>query len=426
MKLSLNKSKISEFIKKLPPCEDSFSSSSFGGILFSLQDYGSLWLTKDEVQDYRSILKSIIKDADLDVISGKEIEKLFQRAILKSIDLENRHPDLDFDSCIKNSIDELENLLKATPKIFILYYPIEGLEKSGLPYTFGKIEFKVFDESDFSLFKNAILDFEGNEKEKKIRKDALKDFEEKGLINKIVAKIRVNVVDYEAGINQAKKELALTIDVLNFFSDLIPYHEGFIYLPGKAHSQVILVPLIEDSKKPSFHFNYRSVGPLMPVNINKLIETYAKNNNGLAIASKLLSANRNEFQDRLLSALRWAGSATSEIDNEKSFLGYAISLETLILQEGNDENISYKIRTRIAQLLSENYIYCCKIERHIKDLYKIRSSIVHNGEYQVADGDLSLIRYYSKNCIVKLLVNEEFKDISQEEFLRWFLKRTYR
>ena len=83
-----------------------------------------------------------------------------------------------------------------------------------------------------------------------------------------------------------------------------------------------------------------------------------------------------------------------------------------MLPENNNDELLYRLRTRVALLLGDNLEQRKDISKNIRDLYKTRSEIVHNGSYQVTDADLSLIRAYSKRCILHLVSDSSLVSMS--------------
>jgi hypothetical protein len=141
--------------------------------------------------------------------------------------------------------------------------------------------------------------------------------------------------------------------------------------------------------------------------------------------STLLSKKRNSIEDRIIAATQWAGKATVRNRKEEAFLLYAISLESLMLAEKNTEELLYRLRTRVAHLLGDNLVNRKEISKNIRDLYKTRSDIVHNGSYQVTDADLNLIRVYSKSCILHIINDTTFEAMSDiVSFVQWFEEKT--
>lgn len=418
---TINKKQITEFIQSLPNANENFDIKKME-MFFSSEDLGTLYLNNKEFLYYRKILNSIIKDLNSEIISPKTIEKLFQQAILKSLDLCLKQSSIPLEKRIKDSLKCLEESLNETPQNIILYYPVEGLADEGLPFKFGKIEFRIFNNEDNTLFTKTIKNNWSDGSSKIFLLDCVKKSK---VNNKIVARLEVNAIDNDAAFIMGKKELSLSIDILNFYSDLLPYHKGFIYLPGESQQKSIEVPILIDDTKPGVCFKYHIVGPLMNLSIIKLIREDKKKNLGLTKISNIIAGKHNYLEERIISAMKWAGSATIEQDKEKSFLEYAISLETIILLEKNRSELTHRLGTRVAQLLSKDIDECLRIKNDIDRLYGIRSEIVHDGRYQVNDYELALIRYYAKSSILCLLTDLQFDSMDKDNLLDWYDKRTY-
>ncbi|NMC60431.1 MAG: hypothetical protein GYA51_13760 [Candidatus Methanofastidiosa archaeon] len=396
-------------------------------MFFSSEDLGTLYLNHEETKKYREVLNSIINDIDSEIISPKAIEKLFQQTILKSLNRNKKQNPIPLENRINDLLNDLEKSLNEAPRKIILYHPIEGLASEGLPFKFGKVEFSVFNNEDYSLFENTVKNNweDGYSKQKLLETVHGIKSKEIDLYGKTIAKFEVSTIDYDAADILLRKALSLSMDVLNFYSDLIPYHDGFIFTPGEYQHIYIVIPMISVNKKVGLNFKYHRIGSQTNFSIAKLIEEDKKRNLGLAKISNLIAKNHNHLEDRIISAMRWAGSATAEEDKEKSFLEYIISLETLILGEKSRNGINYRLQTRVAKLFSKNYEEYEKIKNDIKRLYKIRSDIVHDGKYQVIDSDLALIRYYAKSSILRLLTDSDFDSIDNDDLLDWFNKKTF-
>lgn len=422
---TINKKQIDEFIHSLLLVENKFGIKNMR-MFFSSEDLGTLYLNNEKFINYRRVLQSIIKDLDSEIISPKTIEKLFQYTILKSLDLNNKQNSIPLDQRIKDSINSFEKSLNENPRKIFLYYPIKGIAKEGLPFKFGKVEFCIFSTEDYSFFENTVKNNWSEGYSKQMLLESVEQIKVGEMYEEPVAKIELNAIDFGAAEIIGIKDLTLSIDILNFYSDLIPYHDGFIFFPGESQQTSIEVPMLAFGEKPGVQFRYHRVGSIMDLPINKLKKEDRKNNLGLAKVSNLIIKEQNRLEERIISAMRWAGSATVEQDKEKSFLEYAISLETLILLDTNRSELTHRLRTRVAQLLSEDFNTCRKISDDINKLYKIRSDIVHDGKYQVVDSELALIRYYTKRSILRLLTDSEFDSMDMVDLLDWFEQRTFR
>jgi len=61
------------------------------------------------------------------------------------------------------------------------------------------------------------------------------------------------------------------------------------------------------------------------------------------------------------------------------------------------------------------------IENQLKDLYALRSKIVHTGTGQVRDSDLSLAQHLSKSAALRVLTESAFAGMASDSDLEaWF------
>ena len=60
-----------------------------------------------------------------------------------------------------------------------------------------------------------------------------------------------------------------------------------------------------------------------------------------------------------------------------------------------------------------------KIQIEISNLYDIRSRIVHSGKNRFREEDLFNIKNYTKSCILRILRDEAFKSMDENEFIDW-------
>ena len=232
-----------------------------------------------------------------------------------------------------------------------------------MPTQVGNIQFCKFDDVQLSLFLNILSVDEVDEKSKSQNISFAESIKQADIIGKPIGLVSVNAIEVEAAKSKALKDLAVVIDIINFFSDLIPYQKGHIFLPGNNEQLTINVLTITKEEKPHFTFGWKTVGPLMSVSFLKLLENDRTRKLGFSKIQGLLTKKRNGLEEKLITAIQWAGKASVEDRKEESFLLYAISLESLILLENDKEELTYRLRTRVAHLLgkdsSPNYIEQC-------------------------------------------------------------------
>ena len=419
-KLSPALNGISKFIQSLDAV-DEISSETEYDLFFSLADEGTLLLSGQEAVQYREYLKMLIDTIGNENISPKAIETLYQKTILTVLDIHEKRRDKTFEQRLDIAISELQSSLTTSPKTFSVYYPVFGLALDGLPIQVGNVQFCKFDDVHLERFMKFLNEYEGDENEKRQRMSFADSIKQSEIFGKPAGLVKIKAFDNIAAKTLALKELALTIDVINFFSDIIPYQKGHVYLLGNNERLTINVPIISEGEKPNFTFGWEVAGPLMPFSFQQLLENNKKREWGFSEIANLLAKKRNGLEDKIISAIQWAGKATVESKKEEAFLLNAISLESLILLDNEKEELTYRLRTRVAHLLGGDIESRKKISSKVRDLYEVRSRIVYSGSYQVTDADISLIRSYSKNCILHIVNKEPFSSMtSVESLVRWF------
>jgi hypothetical protein len=238
------------------------------------------------------------------------------------------------------------------------------------------------------------------------------------IIGEPVAQIEIEAIEVEAAKAAALKKLRQTIDVLNFFCDLVPFIMGHMFIPGESE-KTFDNSFVRTEQAPILQFGSIPSGPLTQFSFVKLLESNVQYKLGYSKITSLLTKKQNKLEERLLSAIQWCGRATIAQSNEMAFLLFAISLESLILLDGGGAIVN-RLSLRVAHLVGKSLTGRQTISSKVKGLYNIRSKIVHNGSFEVTDADLSLIRSYAKTCINELVTNEKFAGIDKQELVDWF------
>ncbi len=304
-------------------------------------------------------------------------------------------------------------------------YPVRGLASEGLPLTVGNVEFLVFDDAHIARFR-ALPDRQGRSPEQtELALASIEAMVEQPHADKTVARVHVPASDAKAAISLGKSELRKTVDVINFYSDLIPYSSGHVYLPGDVERTVESIPVTDGKDKPSYYLAMRMVGPLGQLSFKRLMERDQEVGLGFMRASALLALRSKEkLHKGILSAIQWAGRATVETRKEEAFLLYAIALESLILIEGDKSELTYRLKIRGAHLFGEDAESRKIVAELLQKLYKKRSSIVHAGDIDVADADLKQLREITKVCILRVLKDPDFTALtSHKDLVSWFEER---
>lgn len=99
---------------------------------------------------------------------------------------------------------------------------------------------------------------------------------------------------------------------------------------------------------------------------------------------------------------------------------YAIALESIVLVDNENAELSYRLRIRIAHLITSNPKDRKEVVNTVKELYNLRSKIVHDGKYEITKLELDSMKYISIRCIQRLCVDPLFQNVtSPENFSDW-------
>jgi hypothetical protein len=392
---------------------------------FSRGEDGGLELSGDEVRRYHECLDAVGSAVNTDVISRKAIDEYLKDAIMAALDVNNRRANTSFEQRIEDALVNLKNKVSAKPITWHVHYRVSRLEPTFNPSNFGRVNFIVFNDDYFNPIKETLKHNAKDEKSRDIHLQQIRDFTEEPLSGRTVAIVEVAAIDDDAARSQALKELLLTIDVINFYSDIFySPKSAYVSLYGAEDRSWESIPVFIPGDEPKLMQYQKAIGRLQPFLMSELIHGKGQELGSARISEILAKSNRNSIEERILSAMQWAGRATIDERQEEAFLLYAIALECLIMEKGNEPELGYRLRMRVAHLLGEDLNTRQDIKSIVNRLYGIRSSIVHKGEYIVPDSELKILRFFTKGSIMRILIEEPFVSMkSDDELLGWFDKQ---
>lgn len=421
---------ISDFIRSLNINKEISPGEKFD-VFFMREDEGSLLLNREDSFHYLKSLGLLLTCVNEDLISRKEVERFLQDAILFAVDIQENRKDIQFETRIDQAIKTLRKSLLQKPRTFKIYYPVFGLSNDGLPIKVGNVLFCTFDEEHKSQFIKSIPITKDLKIIENNRKWFNKYIEDSEISNKPVCLIEIFSIDIEAAKNVALKELFITINIINFLGRQIPFNihgnsnSSYLFLPGKKHREIVYSPIVEKGGKNYLGFGSSVVGPISDFSFKTLLTAEKHNSLELRRVNTLLEKkNKTLLERRLISAMSWAGQAFVEENKELAFLYNVISLEALILLDKKRNYLSERLSTRVAHLLGKDPAAIKEIKTKVKELYNTRSEIVHDGKYQVTNAELSMIVYFSQNCILRILRDEPFKRMNEKDLLDWFVNQS--
>jgi hypothetical protein len=141
---------------------------------------------------------------------------------------------------------------------------------------------------------------------------------------------------------------------------------------------------------------------------------------------ELVSQQNNELEKHVVRCAEWTGEAIGDRNAATAFVKGAIALEVMFSASEKGiitPSIMAQIAESCALLLGHDEVHACKVEREVKRLYSIRSSVVHSGKDTVDETDLDSLVRVCGGVITALLSREEFIDIKNMSGLADYFKR---
>jgi hypothetical protein len=379
------------------------------------------------------------------LLDRKSVQNWFQESVLKALDLYNEST-IPLNKRVSQVMRGLQEKLSVSPSNWEVHIPVDGLSVQGLPIRFGKVLFRVGNETYKRKIKRELKQVAAISPDTpSVKKDysdhAMTAFEENWR-GRPVAQLEVKAITSAAAQAKGLKELQTTIDVINFFSDVLmdTGNGGRVYLPGDTSRGKAFSMAFQFSDTGSCvgnNLHHYTVGAKSAFLLSK--GTSKKLNKfGFSKASAILEKqDKSEWEKRILSALQWAGRATSNrivneeisektgIRREESFLLYAVALESLILKKGSE--ITYKFSTRGAHLMGSNHGSRRHIQNRLGKLYGLRSDIVHSGFSDITARELAEMGMYARTAVLRILENPKLLKFQKwAEFDEWLEDRMLR
>jgi hypothetical protein len=422
------------FLQSLSASSDWSTVDQLSDMICSRKDEGSFSLNAREAEQYRHCVAALT-DATFDsgIVSPRELEQAVQTAIFAVLDIRQKRVS-DRAERIKAAVRELRDHLTAKLGHHRVILRIGGLSDDSLPDRVGKVEFARFDESQAQHFRDAISHPDVPEGQQRERLEQIEEWAlDPAIAGATIGIVEVDALDWRAAESLALAELRLTLDVINFFSDLIPYSRGHLRLPGDGEGVRVVVPQLtrRGERWTRYYVKRGRAGATGELSLRRLREVDAHRHFGFAHASRLLAAPRQPLEDQLLASLQWAGRATVRAPRnafhrrrEEAFLLYAIALESFVLAEGDPVELGYRLQLRVAHLLGETPDARRALVARVKQLYKVRSAIVHSGSFRVTDADLGAMRQLAKLSLIRACTSDDFTRMRvPDDLAAWFNDR---
>jgi excisionase family DNA binding protein len=417
-----------------PPSED-FPPPE---IMFFREPDGWIALTGPEAQAYWATRDSLVTAAGSRFqVSERTVDTWLQSALLTIADINERRRDRDLDDRIADELHRLRQLLVSRMPRWQVRLPVFGIAVEGLPLTFGRVTFDRTSDLD-RLMHDGVRVLEHDTPGLTLRKAN----------SETVAMVEVEARDEDSAEEAALEALRLSVDALNFCAGpFLPRGTFRVYLAGDTDRALVSgvvrqLPDDGDDRGPAEagagapdalaghvarlrdeapRGRTRQVGAFLLLSLAEMLAHPPARAVLERVGVLLGQSRRNDYDDRLVAAIQWAGRATIDARLEEAFLLYIIALESAMMPREAQSELSYRLRIFAAHLLGETAKERRAIARQIDELYRQRSQIVHRGSYQVTVGEVERAGRYTQAALRRLLLDPPFATMrSYEELAGWF------
>lgn len=171
--------------------------------------------------------------------------------------------------------------------------------------------------------------------------------------------------------------------------------------------------------------NAERIGPIEPIPIDN--PYFINKNAGYDKLWMLIDKqNRTKLEKRISTAVEWIGRSLFERTVQTAFIEASVALESIFTYQEKaiiTPSILSQITESVAMIVGETPDQRLEIEKEIKDLYSIRSGIVHSGDKDIDKKDFEIFIYYIRLIVQILLTNPQYAECETIEELYEYLKR---
>ena len=419
----------------------------------SFKNFRRMWFRRDisvflDDTDIKEFNKAMDKIREDEFIRYNFTEKFIESKLEEIISEAFKLPQNKREQFIKNELQQLKSYLKKEINEWFFIVPIENLSVKR-KFSVGDVVFYKINRYRKRKLKNLMEKIIKDNKNytKKQKKEFLKT-QEKYIINPLegvtCAEVKVRgVIDSAQQTVLHKIRLALSIlKLYSYYND--DSYKRYFGIVGEVirHTDRVIIRYPEDQK--NINPLFEKVGYLFEYELDKNRIKFMKKNGFDKLNKILKKQNPTEFESRLLTSIYWFGKAMNiQVTHDKQaiyekkkkkhenleyfsigerFLKLFISLECLLIFDEN-EPITNNISERCALLLVKKYEDRKKIKNKIKDLYKLRSKIVHHGEVFIPKNDLVYLTDIVQAVIITLIKLKDKFNFRTKEDLREYFER---
>lgn len=307
--------------------------------------------------------------------------------------------------------------------VFVL---VSGIHLEMARFKLGPVEFMHSDDPEITRRREQVPDING---------EFAAPLPEKCVIGRLQV-----YGDSEYSREVAIEQLQLALDILQFASS--PINSGtlkqrttsFGLYIGEHKKTPSLKTWTYQDQEPSWHA-YTGIPQIANNHLEKFglkltdscideLQTYGLTD----LEAIFASSKRSQFEENIISAIRWFSKAVRDVQPENKYLYLFIALEGLFSHDTNDPEkmkaAAFTHREGVAFMLGESTDQKIRLYDSMSELAKTRNKIVHSGYSKIDQEELaSLTNFVFSSCIKALQLKDQFKEA--RSFSKWAKRRKF-
>jgi hypothetical protein len=315
---------------------------------------------------------------------------------------------------ITSLIEKLEKMPILQWKVLV---PIQNLVLKVPSLEIGRVHLTIFEKAEQEEALTAVQKInDTSTSPEPVKEGAMQmvtDLVSKTYLHRTVATANVDAVDENQALALAEEETEHALNVLRFYGVLgnnTRMRKAFIGPEGTIfRGRYITLCLAGDM----FVLPWRITGYLFEFEIDAsalaLMDKLSFQR--LREISKKSHEERTDFERLLVTAIDFYGRAINEPNPRNAYVTFLISLESLLLKEGEPRSL---LAERVALVVGKDAETRTALFEQTRAAYKLRSDIIHHGFDDVTEDDVWRVSAIGFQVIVRLIpMSVQLNDIGQ-------------
>ena len=367
-------------------------------------------------------IEEITKDDDINSkVSRKTLEETIWN-VLGTLKINEDFSDIKIEEATKSIVVELKSMISKLQ----VYVPIEKLQfKSIRKLRVGNVTLYPANplQSKLKVRLYRIINRRSTEDRYNIikRKKMYRTYIDNSFADCLAIAEVVVEAEPDAVADIVDQEVDAALNLLRCFTTILQqYRDNPIIGIRGSLSSGIHHKIIFDNDEQNVSLDSRLVNGIGYYIIDPNRINYLRSKNAFNTLCCILSkpANRMSQMEKIIAtAIRWIGKGVAAIEEPEKVMCFCIALEQM-MNGGGRGDISERLATRLAFLLTDKCDDRIKLCSRAKELYKLRSIVVHTGDTKIQKKDIADLEDMAVKAMVCLAKNLN-KWKTHDDFVKW-------